>query len=829
MTLISGINVGAPVVPYDSADNQASHRAVYGEGGLRTVADNTTRNAIYSSRCEVGMMVYVSDDDKYFKLKSGYTPGSLVDGDWEELSIGVQTYWQRTATFLHPLNAGDSLALPSAKIYVGEAVDAASDFPGAQAVFNQTDTEYTNGVKVGVVGAAQSDGIVEGAGIIGFGMTDGALAAYGTFGQAAIGDAADTGEAHGLHGEAVSGRASGYNIGVYGYATGSSVADDNYSFYGAGGRIYNNGKVFISYTSSISSSGAVVFEVANSAIHGDSVGFTVTLTNETSENSSMLAQKIIVDPQISNAGLKSNTTGLFVENLSSSNYGQQAYKIDGPWKYGLYYYSDESGVTDLITQQAIYLYQKSYTTGAGVKGININLVDGSLGGVDTMNGLNIVLTPSEVGTTIRGIDINQNGVTPDTAATGIRMLGNWIYGLQFSGNYSTSIITMTTDTSTYAINMGAGTGGGIYIVNSVSTNSVSAWGVRVKSSGETHLTSPASDSGAIWGEGAHADGVGGYFSNTGAAGDGIALVAFSTNNKLFQARNGLNIEAEISNLGQLGLGGASVGNMGIKMQGDVIVSANYAAGIQMYSNFEDLADNDIFYGLDISPNFSNNAHSGIALYGARIISGLTKQASLLISDVITDNTDKYPVISCLQRDSDDTKVGLIAGDLDSATNKMYIGAGWGDDVYDSVTDIYFMAAADIGTKDSSAVNVAYMDNTAVVANKALCLDPLSTVSMSVGTSLSSSNSYARVVGSGGAITLTSTPNIDAGKYDGHILVVQGTDDTNTVTFRDDNNLMGSTLRLDGGNDATLGDGDILILIWHSYSGGSWYEISRSSN
>ena len=50
MTLISGINVGAAVVPYDSADNQASHRATYGEGGLRTTTDNTERNAIYSSR-----------------------------------------------------------------------------------------------------------------------------------------------------------------------------------------------------------------------------------------------------------------------------------------------------------------------------------------------------------------------------------------------------------------------------------------------------------------------------------------------------------------------------------------------------------------------------------------------------------------------------------------------------------------------------------------------------------------------------------------------------------------------------------------------------------
>ena len=92
MTLIQGINVGAPVVPYDSADNQASHRATYGEGGLRTVTNNTNRNAIYGNRSETGMMVYVSDDDKYYKLKSGYTPGGLVDADLEELTFGGTSY-----------------------------------------------------------------------------------------------------------------------------------------------------------------------------------------------------------------------------------------------------------------------------------------------------------------------------------------------------------------------------------------------------------------------------------------------------------------------------------------------------------------------------------------------------------------------------------------------------------------------------------------------------------------------------------------------------------------------------------------------------------------
>jgi len=84
MTPIPGINVGSAIAPYDSLDNQASHRDIYGEGGLRTVADNTARNAIYSARCKVGMVVFSEAVNTYYKLKSGYTPGFLTDSDWEE-------------------------------------------------------------------------------------------------------------------------------------------------------------------------------------------------------------------------------------------------------------------------------------------------------------------------------------------------------------------------------------------------------------------------------------------------------------------------------------------------------------------------------------------------------------------------------------------------------------------------------------------------------------------------------------------------------------------------------------------------------------------------
>ena len=92
MTLIAGTNIAAPIVPYDTADNQATHRDIYGQGGLRTVADQTALLAIKSNRCVTGMLVYRIDDDTYYKLKSGYSDPLLI-GDFEAFGGGGAEEW----------------------------------------------------------------------------------------------------------------------------------------------------------------------------------------------------------------------------------------------------------------------------------------------------------------------------------------------------------------------------------------------------------------------------------------------------------------------------------------------------------------------------------------------------------------------------------------------------------------------------------------------------------------------------------------------------------------------------------------------------------------
>jgi hypothetical protein len=84
----------------------------------------------------------------------------------------------------------------------------------------------------------------------------------------------------------------------------------------------------------------------------------------------------------------------------------------------------------------------------------------------------------------------------------------------------------------------------------------------------------------------------------------------------------------------------------------------------------------------------------------------------------------------------------------------------------------------------------------------------------------------RVVGSGGAVTLTAVPTITPTSTDGQLLIIQGTSDANTVTLQDSATLPGSQLNL-GAGTRVLGAGDIIFLVW-DLATTSWSEISFSN-
>jgi hypothetical protein len=109
--------------------------------------------------------------------------------------------------------------------------------------------------------------------------------------------------------------------------------------------------------------------------------------------------------------------------------------------------------------------------------------------------------------------------------------------------------------------------------------------------------------------------------------------------------------------------------------------------------------------------------------------------------------------------------------------------------------------------------------------------PTGDQSLLAATQISPNATAVRVVGNGGAVTLTGTPTIDdtgPSLADGQTLVIQGTDDTNTVKLQDEAQLANTDLQLAGATDMTLGKGDTIYLIYDS-GDGKWYEISRSDN
>jgi hypothetical protein len=145
------------------------------------------------------------------------------------------------------------------------------------------------------------------------------------------------------------------------------------------------------------------------------------------------------------------------------------------------------------------------------------------------------------------------------------------------------------------------------------------------------------------------------------------------------------------------------------------------------------------------------------------------------------------------------------------TNKLYFG---GSGSGDNDTNLYRSAADTLKTDDAFVVAGAVVT-------------PSSTLqTLSAGNAIAANAAKVRVAGSGGAVTLTSTPTVADGS-DGQILIIQGTSDTNTVTVQDEGTLMNSNLEL-GAATRTLGKGDILVLTFDS-TDSVWYELCYANN
>ncbi|MBR2246969.1 MAG: hypothetical protein IJ880_08100 [Bacilli bacterium] len=73
MANLKGVNIPSTIVPFTTDDTYATHEAIFGKGGFRSVRTIIDRDNIPQARREPGMLVYVINEDITYKLNDGNT------------------------------------------------------------------------------------------------------------------------------------------------------------------------------------------------------------------------------------------------------------------------------------------------------------------------------------------------------------------------------------------------------------------------------------------------------------------------------------------------------------------------------------------------------------------------------------------------------------------------------------------------------------------------------------------------------------------------------------------------------------------------------------
>lgn len=78
MVNIAGTNIAASIVPFTTEDTFPTHLSIYGKGGWREVENISERDSISNDRRNIGMVVYVKENDTIYILKNGITNDNWV-------------------------------------------------------------------------------------------------------------------------------------------------------------------------------------------------------------------------------------------------------------------------------------------------------------------------------------------------------------------------------------------------------------------------------------------------------------------------------------------------------------------------------------------------------------------------------------------------------------------------------------------------------------------------------------------------------------------------------------------------------------------------------
>jgi hypothetical protein len=92
--ILNSTTIGGFIAPTDSTDTYSTHDAIYGRGGLRSVANESGRLAITEDRRAEGMLVWQVDTGVMWQLDGGIT-----NSDWAEYSSSDTNIANSNLTF----------------------------------------------------------------------------------------------------------------------------------------------------------------------------------------------------------------------------------------------------------------------------------------------------------------------------------------------------------------------------------------------------------------------------------------------------------------------------------------------------------------------------------------------------------------------------------------------------------------------------------------------------------------------------------------------------------------------------------------------------------
>ena len=152
-----GVTVTGYISPSDTTDLYATHKEEFGQGGYRAVTNVTERNLIGMDRRKLGMVVYVIDEDKEYKLLGGlenanwvYTPVTAYEIALANGFTGTKAQWLAS---LRGLDGKSAYQIAVANGYNGTEAQWVTSIKGIQGLAGRS--TYEIAVEYGYTGTEE--------------------------------------------------------------------------------------------------------------------------------------------------------------------------------------------------------------------------------------------------------------------------------------------------------------------------------------------------------------------------------------------------------------------------------------------------------------------------------------------------------------------------------------------------------------------------------------------------------------------------------------------------------------------------------------------------